>query len=483
MTDAVTASWIRNISDQRAAAGGCLFDPLRGAESVWWIERYCKLYEGDEYAGKPLILWGCKECDYSDYYAIQEPWWEDEEQTIAGLAQEIHEARSRLFAECVKSGHDIDWQYDFQMRCYGWTQYRAKWGKHLRRFRKGSIWLPKKQKKSPTLAANSLYVAFGDGEQGQHVYIMAKDGAQAKKIAGEHAFQMVDQSPELKAELKRNLNEMSLSHYRTRSRWEPLSSSNARTQESKEGLNGSGFVDEAHVVDRAFIRRIIRMGISRAEPIVLAFSTTGDDPDGWGCDEFQYAQKIIDGRLTNDEYLAIIYAAPQDVTDEQLDADFDRYVRMANPSLGHTIDLDEIRTDYQRSKETIEQLADFKKYRLNIWQHSSNPWLRASDWAKCATEYTESDLLGKTCYGAFDLSLKWDTTAIVLLFPIGDDDPPRFRVWPLFFLPEVTARKLRDKASWHDWAKHGHLKLTDGDTTDFPGIRAVLNYCRDKFDL
>ena len=439
MIDEVSKSWIRNISDERAAANGCRFDVLRGAWSVFWIERYCKLYEGDGYAGEPLILWGCRQCDHSRFHAMQEF---DEDAAVE---------RARLHAHCVAAGHHIDWQYEFNMRCFSWIRHRAQFGKELRRFRRGSCWLPKKQKKSPTMAANSLYVFCGDGEPGQHVYLMAKDGAQSKKIAGEHAHQMLDQSPELRAECKPNMTTMGIFHPETRSRWEPLSSSNARTQQSKEGLNGSGFVDEAHVVDRAFINRTDRMGISRTEPLFLAFSTAGNNPDGWGHEEFEYAEKVIDGRITDEQYLAMIYAAPQDVTDEQLESDFDKYARMANPSLGHTIDPEEIRADYERSKDTIERLANFKMYRLNVWQHSSNPWLRPSDWAACAGEFTEADLLGQTCYGAFDLALRWDTSALVLLFPWGEHEQPHFRMLVYFFLPVASARKTRDKAAWFEW--------------------------------
>lgn len=481
MIDKLTKSWIRNVSDERAADAGCRFDWIRGAQAVWWMEKFCRLYEGSEYAGKPLVLWGCLDCDYSDFQATEEPFWIDDQETVPGPGYEIHEQRAVCHAECVRKGHHIDWQYECAMRCYGWTMFREKWGAWLRRFRKGSVWLPKKQKKSPTLAANSLYVFAGDGEDGQHVYLMAKDGVQSKKIAGEHAFQMVDQSPALRASFKPNLSEKSLYFHKKRSKWEPLSSSNQRTQQSKEGLNGSGFVDEAHVVDRDFIRRTDRMGISRREPLFLSFSTAGNNPDGWGKEEFDYAQKVIDGRTTNHEYLAMIYAAPQDVTDEDLDANFDKYAAMANPSLGHTIDPDEIRGDYERSKETIERLADFKMYRLNIWQQSSNPWLRLSDWTRCGAKYTEEDLLGQTCFAGLDLGFTDDTTALVLVFPVGEE---RYRIWPYLFTSEAATKKHGGAQPWRTWESGGHVHIFEGDTTDFPYLRRFIGETlQAKFDL
>ena len=228
---------------------------------------------------------------------------------------------------------------------------------------------------------------------------------------------------------------MQIPHDPSRSRLRPLSSSNARTQESKEGLNGSLLVDEEHIVDRAFVNRIDRAGISRSESLFSSFSTSGNNPDSYGKEGFDLALDVIAGKVIDEELLAMIYAAPQDVTDEQLDADLDKYARMANPALGHTVELRELRLDYERSKAKIDNLANFKMYRLNVWQHSSNPWLVPSDWAACAGQFTEADLLGQTCYGAFDLALRWDTSALVLLFPWGEHEQPHFRILVYFFLP------------------------------------------------
>lgn len=486
--DRITTDWIRNASDELAAANGCRFDVLRGAWTVWWIERYCRLYEGEGYAGQPVVLHGCHQCDHSEFYATDEPWINED--GTPGPAQEIHIERARLFAECVRNGHQIDWQYECHMRLYGWAKFRKRWNRECRRFRQGSIWIPKKSKKSPTLASNGMYLLCGDGEPGQKVFLAAKDGDQARKNAAKHTVEMLYQCPELFDKdnprggiCTLNKSTLQITHEPSRSVMYPLSSSNASTQKSKEGLNGSVLIDETHVVDRAFVDIISRAGISRSEPLFLEFSTAGNNPDGYGKERFDYTAAVLAGAQEDEELFGAIYAAPQDVTDAQLEADFDKYAKMANPAWGHTIDPEEIRADFQRSKFSIEKFSTCKMYRFNIWQHSSNPWLRMGDWIKCGGSYTEADLIGKTCYGAFDLSLKWDTTAIVLLFPWGDEDPPRFRLWVYFMLPEVSARKTGDHVPWFSWADEGHIRLTDGDSTDFKGFRQVLRDCRDKFDL
>lgn len=438
---------------------------------MFWVERFCKLYEGEGYAGNPLILHGCKECDHKHLHALPE------------FNEEAAQERAALFAECVAAGHKIDWQYECFMRIFGWVRHSEKWAREVRRFKQSTIFVPKKSKKSPSLAALGLYLLAGDGEPGQKVFLAAKDGEQARTNAGKHAVEMWMQSDELKAECTLNRNVLQITHEPSRSIMRPLSSSNSRTQQSKEGLNGSVLIDETHVVDRAFVDIISRAGISRSESLMAEFSTAGNNPDSYGKERFDKALDIMAGRLTDEEFFAAVYAAPQDVTDEQLENDFDQYAADANPALGHTIELAEMRRDYQRSKDKIENLANFKMYRLNVWQHSSNPWLRPSDWAACAGTFSESDLLGLPCYGGLDLSLRWDLSAFVLLFPWGDEDPPKFRLWAYLFLPQESARKTKDKASWFEWEARKNLRLTDGDTTDFPLIRHVINECKDKFDL
>ncbi len=474
----ITRDWIRNESDERAAANGCRFDALRGAWTVYWIERYCKLYEGEGYAGKPLVLHGCRVCNHRKFQAVGG--WDDPSAPPPNAVRE----RAEAFAACVKAGHRIDWQYECFMRIFGWVRPSDKWKRDVRRFRKSSIWIPKKSGKSPTLAALGMYLLAGDGEPGQKVFLAAKDGEQARTNAGKHAVEMWLQSEELRSECTLNKNIMQITHEPSRSIMRPLSSSNSRTQQSKEGLNGSVLVDETHVVDRAFVDIISRAGISRSEPLFAEFSTAGDNPDGYGKESFDYSVDVLSGKVKDDEHFAAIYAAPQDVTDEELEKNFDRYADMANPALGRLIEAKEIRTDYERSKVTIEKLATFKKYRLNIWQHSSNPWLRPSDWAACAADYTEADMLGKECFIAFDLALKWDTACVMCAFPMGDDGGlPRFRLWPYLFLPELSARATKDKAHWYDWDAKGHIKLTSGNTTDFPLIRATIKACVEKFSV
>lgn len=465
--ETVTADWIRNASDERAAADGCFFAPEVGGFVVWWIERFCRLYEGEQ-AGESLVLRGCHECDHSAFEALEEF---DESAAIE---------RASLFAECVRAGHAVDWQYDVTMRMFGWQVYSNRWKRNVRRFRQACIYVPKKNKKSPTLAAWGLYLACGDGEPGQKVFFGAKDGNQAREIAGKHAIEMLSQSVELMAECSINQSLKRITHEPSRSILQPMSSANATTQRSKEGLNGSLLIDETHVVDRDFMRIISRAGISRSEPVHGEFSTAGDNPDGYGKERFDLACDIISGKQYDQEVLAVVYAAPQSLTAEELAKDPLKFGRMANPAMGHTVDSDEYLKDYHRSKGRQSDLADFMMYRLNVWQHSASPWLNSSDWSACYELFSEDDMLGELCYAALDLSRTKDTSSLQLLFPRENGE---FRLLSYFWLPEQAAKRYEHLVRWSEFAACGDVTLIPGEVVEYDYIERKFIECAEKFSI
>lgn len=478
--DPVTRDWVRNVSDERAVANGCSFDELRASYTIYWIERYCRLYEGDGYAGQPLILRGCQQCGTYDLPPATEvgPW---DEQDAGNLAVQVYLERARRYRQCVKDGHGLDWQYECLMRLFGWVFFNPDWNRKVRRFRWATIFVPKKSKKSPTLSALGLYLLVGDGEPGQKVFFGAKDGMQARKIAGEHAVAMLQQSPELSAACTLNRSTFRITHNESRSWIEPLSSSNARTQESKEGLNGCVLIDETHVVDWDFVRRISRAGISRSEPLQIEVSTAGNNPSGYGKARFDLATDVLKGEKTNQELFAAIYAAPQDLTDEELEKDPLKWGRMANPAMGHTVKEREFLADYNNSKLSVQDLLDFKMYRLNIWQRSSNPWLREADWLRCKSDFVEGDLLGKDCWAGLDLARSRDMSALVLVFK--GDGQEEFYLLPYFWLPRKRAKELESLCAVKEWERAGFLEVTEGPVTDYSFIKRRFRELAGKFNI
>lgn len=473
MADQVTERWVRNISDERAVAKGCRFDVERGAYTVFWIEHYLKLYEGEQ-AGQPLNQHGCHQCGTYDLPPATD--FEDWEE-----ARESSLIRAERYAECVAARHALDWQYECTMRIFGWVRWSKHWQREVRRFTEAIVFIAKKNKKSPELSAWGYYLLCGDGEPGQKVFLAAKDGKQARTIIGEHALQMLNRSEDLGRECKINLSSLRISHLPTTSFMEPLSSSNVRTQEAKEGLNGCVLIDEVHVVDRAFARRINRAGISRSEPIRIEVSTAGNNPDGYGKERFDYAQGVIDGTLDNQKVFAAVYAAPQDLDHEELDKDPLKFGRMANPAMGHTVDPEELLDDYHSSKVSLPALLDFLMYRCNVWQRAANPWLKSADWTRCRRIYTEAELLGQECWAGLDLSRTKAMSSLVLAF--RGALPDTFFLLPYFWLPADRVQELVQVASVQEWQASGRLLVTPGGVTDYGFIKDHFRELHQKFRI
>jgi phage terminase large subunit-like protein len=423
MVDSVTARWVRNASDELAIARGCRFDERRGQHVIDFFERFLKLYEGD-FAGQSFI--------------------------------------------------PQDWQADLLMRCFGWVFHSEHFGRDIRRFRKASIFVPKKNGKSPLGAGVGLYLLIGDGEQGQKVFSAAKDGKQAG-IMHEHARRMVELSPALARHCKINKQTGRIAYLPTASYYSILSGDNITGQ---EGLNGSVVIDEIHVVDERLARVLEHMGASRSQPLQFEISTAGNNPEGYGRKQYDYGKAVESGTFLDHRFLFAAYEAPQTSTDAELESKPEIW-KAANPSWGVTINEEEFRDSLARAKRSLADWATFKMYRLNIWQASANPWLKQDDWQQCAKAFTAAELVGKPCCLGLDLSKTRDMSAAVLVFRDGDT----YWQLPYFWMPEAEAKAKAHLAPYLEWAAGGFLELTPGNVVDYRAIERRIAELHQQFKI
>lgn len=407
--DKLTKRWIRNASDERAAAAGYRFDEGRGEHVVRFVTENLRLYEGEQ-AGQLVSL--------------------------------------------------IPWEYDCFMRIYSWVRFDPDWDRKTRRFRMASVWIPKKNGKSPFAAMNGLYLLCADGEQGQKVFSAAKDGQQAG-IMHTHAIKMVEQSETLTAVCNINKSSGRIIHVPTDSYYSILAADNISGQ---EGRNGSMIIDETHVVSKRLEEVIEGAGASRSEPLQLEVSTVGSDPQSYGRKQYDYGKRIESGQGEPDhQFFFASWEAPQDATDAQC-CDID-IQKVANPSWGYIIKEGEFTAACIKAQRSITDFARFKQRRLNIWQESSNPWLKREDWQKCRTDWTFESFHGQSCWAGLDLSKTRDMTALVLVFKDEIEEDTYYQ-FPFFWLPENTAKKNKHLADYVQWEADGFLYYCDHDTID-----------------
>lgn len=325
--------------------------------------------------------------------------------------------------------------------------------------------------------SGQIYCCAAEREQASLVYLAAKQKIEQDEYL-ENVLNVVDSKKEIhNTETGTFIKVLSAEAY------------------SKHGLNPTVVIfDELHALQKRDLWDTMTFGsgAAREEQLILIITTAGDDPDrktvGW--EQHEYARKVRDGELTDPTWYVKIYGAPEDadIYDEKLWYE-------VNPSLGVTINIENVRQEAlkARNSEAAERL--FRWLRLNQWVALKRiGWLPITLWDDTAAAWTRSDLLGRRCYVGIDLSSRIDLTADAVLFP-----PERSgEEWKFFidvWIPEenIKERVNRDHVPFDRWVKDGLVKATPGNVVDYAYIKNHLErleldykvqyYCGDPWHL
>ena len=224
-----------------------VFNEELGNRPIRFIEKYCKHSKG-KWAGKPIVL---------------ELW-------------------QKAFVEALFGFVDKDTD--------------------IRKYKKGILFVGRKNGKSVIDSALGLYMFTKDGEGGAEVYSVATQKEQAK-IVWEEAKRMVKKSPAL---LKRIRTLITGMYYdATESTFKALASES----NSLDGLN-SHFViaDEVHAwKDKNLLDVMFDSMSAREQPMLLETSTMGTIRENVFDNEYEYAANIISGKIIDETLLPIIY--------------------------------------------------------------------------------------------------------------------------------------------------------------------------------
>jgi phage terminase large subunit-like protein len=353
---------------------------------------------------------------------------------------------------------------------FGWKRKDG-----TRRFRYVYSELPRKNGKSTLLAGVGIDLLMCDGEEGAEIYAAATKRDQARIIFDE-AKRMVASSPELAATIARF--KLNLSVDATGSKFEPLSSD----ERTLDGLNPHCvLVDELHRHKNRALLDVMDTAVgSRRQPLIWIITTAGDDdPQSVYNSENDYAIKVLEGTLQDDNVFAFITTIDKD----------DRWDdpvawAKANPNLGISVKLADLERQALKAAKTPSALVAFKRLRLNVRSANFDRAFDMDEWNRNSRGPFDQDKLGRaTCFGGLDISSKVDISAFVKLFaPDGDDI---LRVACRFWMPADTLeeRADRDNVPYRQWVEDGWIEVTPGNVIDHGAIRdAVLADAR-RVDL
>lgn len=362
--------------------------------------------------------------------------------------------------------------------------------------------VPKKSGKSELAAGLVLLFLIIDPHPGCQVYGAAAATRQSLNVY-RAACKMVEQSPYLSKRLRllRGTNRIM-----KRSDPDSFYAAVAADGDLSDGVNPSFVVaDELH---RWRTRKQLENwdvlslgGITRKQTLTVAITTAGvqnESPLAWRMHE--KTRRIREGVIEDPTFYGRIYGA--DKTDDWTKEE--TWIK-ANPSLkqnGGFLDIAKIRDKFMSSLSDPEAQRSFKRYYLNVWDQKENRAIPITKWDECKGDWTAQGLQAKAaedtirplhpeilkrfidrrCWGAVDLSMTTDMSALAFVFPCGDE---RFELLPFFWMPEegLHKREVRDGMPYRTWADQGFIELCPGNVIDYRDIRARIDWADRMFDL
>lgn len=346
-----------------------------------------------------------------------------------------------------------------------------------RQYNTAYVEIPKKNGKSELAAGVALYMTCGDGEWGAEVYGCASDRQQAS-IVFDVAVDMVEQCPALKKRIKPVMSVKRLVYKPTNSFYQVLSAE----AYTKHGLNVHAVIfDELHAQPNRELFDVMTKGSgdARTQPLFFLITTAGTDRNSVCFEQHQKAEDIILGRKIDPFFYPVIYGASDDA-----DWSSEKVWYEANPSLGHTIDIEKVKNAYLSAKDNPAEENIFRQLRLNQWVKQSTRWMQMEKWDACAFPVDERELIGRECYGGLDLSSSIDITVFVLVFP-PRDDTEKYIILPYFWIPEenMNLRVRRDHVPYDVWEKQGCLMNTEGNVIHYGFIENFIDNLGKKFHI
>ncbi len=343
-----------------------------------------------------------------------------------------------------------------------------------RKYRETLFLCGRKNGKSTLLSGIALYMLTSDGEGAAEIYSVATKKDQAKKVLTE-AVNMIKQSPELRAVIKKRRNDVYFPA--TSSIFEALASDS----NTLDGLNSHAvIIDELHAIrDRNLYEVMKQSTSSRRQPLVVMITTAGTVRECIFDDMYKYASDVADGIIQDDAFLPILYEL--DAREEWTDP---RAWYKANPGLGVIKQFKTLVQFVERAKNNAADLPGVLCKDFNIRENSAASWLSFEEINNTAT-FDMSEVENTYAIGGCDLSATTDLTCATLL--IRKPGTETIYVLQKYFLPETRVEYLEDKntneAPYRLWADRGLLKICDGNRVNYSDVTAWFVEMRDKYKI
>lgn len=397
-----------------------VFDKKRGVLPIEFIEKFCKHSKG-KWAGKPVKL----------------------------------ELFQKAFIEALFGFVDKD--------------------TGVRKYKKGALFIGRKNGKSTMDSGLALYMLTKDGEGGAEIYSVATKKEQAK-VVWDESKRMIKKSPALDKRIKCLVT--GINYDTTESSFRALASDS----NSLDGLNAHFVIaDEVHAwKDKNLLDVMYDSMSAREQPMLLETSTMGTVRESVFDNEYDYFTAIIDtyegrGNTIDETVLPVIYEL-----DEPSEWQDETKWYKANPGLGTIKNTKDLRDKVNRAKNNPTELVNLLCKDFNVRQNEQDKWL-SYDVANNEAKYDIDTIYDTYAVGGADLSSTTDLTCATLAIV---KNGIKYVLQQYFIPSERLEFKIKDdKIPYDIWEKQGWVTICEGAKINYSDVTEWFVRMKEDYEI
>lgn len=350
-------------------------------------------------------------------------------------------------------------------------------GTKERRFKEAFIFIPRKNGKTPFVAALALALALLERASGSRILIIGASLKQATQSFSHIVFNLKRMGELENFRVLDNNAEHSLSRQFYDENDQVIGSlfieALAANPDRHDSLvSNVQICDELHAYKNAKQYNVIReAGKAYTNKLCIGITTAGDDMTSFCYQRLQYCLKIVDGMVKADHIFAFIAKADED---ENGNVDYTSAYQheIANPNYGVSIRPSDMMNDALDAQNDPQQRKDFLAKSLNIYTSAMRAYFNIDEFRTSDAKYswTLEDLakLPIKWFGGADLSRLYDLTAGALYGCYEDVDI----IIPHCWFPIVAAHKKADEDNipLFGWKDDGWLDMCNHPTVNHAEI-------------
>ena len=209
------------------------------------------------------------------------------------------------------------------------------------------------------------------------------------------------------------------------------------------------------------------------EPLGLVISTKATHQGNPMGTLLEYSKAVDEGEIADPTWYAQVHSVEPDE-----DWEDEAIWRKANPGLGVSPKIEDLRAAYRKAKIITAERGHFQTYRLNMDSSISSRLFSAESWKACADPTIDlADLEGELCYAGLDLAEVRDMSSLALYFP--EAGIVHTHQW----LPTGMIAELQEasKLPFIQWAQDGMIDLIGDMTQDYGDLAVAIDHICQRF--